>query len=66
MAENHPREELHRQVSLKRDLTTELDAVAEDCHKGTAAASSAVPYYPQELLDKFVNDDGNEEEDLTT
>eukprot|EP00973_Karenia_brevis_P068141 9479253-Karenia_brevis.AAC.1 len=40
--EKQPKEELHRQVSLKRDLTTELDAVAEDGHKGTTAASSAV------------------------
>eukprot|EP00973_Karenia_brevis_P004855 668355-Karenia_brevis.AAC.1 len=51
--EKQPREELYRQVSKSRDLTTELDAVAEDDHKGTTPASSAVPYYPKELLDKF-------------
>eukprot|EP00973_Karenia_brevis_P034516 4761070-Karenia_brevis.AAC.1 len=44
-SEEQPKEELHRQVSLKRDLTTELDAVAEEDRKGTTAASTVVPYF---------------------
>eukprot|EP00973_Karenia_brevis_P069326 9639609-Karenia_brevis.AAC.1 len=43
---SEPREELQRPVSLSRDLTTELDAVAEEDRKGANTASSVVPFYP--------------------
>eukprot|EP00973_Karenia_brevis_P087197 12088535-Karenia_brevis.AAC.1 len=49
--EDQPKEELYRQVSLKRDLATELDAVAEEDRKGTTAATTVVP----SLLKEFAS-----------
>eukprot|EP00973_Karenia_brevis_P062079 8633779-Karenia_brevis.AAC.1 len=62
--------DFQRSVSLSRELTSELDAVAEEDRtivpkpkskgaKGGTAASSTVPHYPKELLDKIVDPDDN-------
>eukprot|EP00973_Karenia_brevis_P025350 3498069-Karenia_brevis.AAC.1 len=64
--EGKQKEELHRQVSLRRDLTTELDAVAEENREGTTAAATAVPHYPKDSSDKFVSPSGEKDDDCTT
>eukprot|EP00973_Karenia_brevis_P072621 10087875-Karenia_brevis.AAC.1 len=62
---SEPREKPRRSVTLSRDLTSELDAVAEDeDRKGVTVEPSIVPHSPKELLDTFA--DPADDDDNTT
>eukprot|EP00973_Karenia_brevis_P046897 6507128-Karenia_brevis.AAC.1 len=51
-SESESRDETRRPSSLSRNLTTELDAVAEENQDGTTTKSQVV-HYSDELLNKF-------------